>query len=328
MVDPAACSVALVIRLAAAIVVATLPPLPKIAPLPALAHDGVEVVSERAVDRQPGSPAVGFGSVWVPSSADGIVDRVDAKTGKLLARIRSGTSRTTAQNEYFDSVAAGAGAVWHASDVGGTISKISPRTNKVVKRALVPGRPGAVAAASTGVYVSLFNQSTVLRLSPATLKVAKRADVGGPALGVAYGAGSVWVVTSNGPSVVRLDPVTLAVEKRISIVSSAPTGAGFASAWWISATSTAVCAGKYQQNVVTRVDPGTNAVAEQTALGFGAHPFGVAAADGSCWAANDTGVFHGPASSHLPPAGFVGIAADAGGAWVTSARRNTLFRVR
>src|SRR5436305_2914870 len=150
------------------LLLAALPPLPKVAPLPALEHSGVEIVGQTALDRQPGNPAVGFGSVWVPSSADGIVDRVDLKTRKVVARIRSGSIRTRAQNQYFDSVAVSRTAVWHASDVGGTVSRISPRTNKVVKRVPVPGRPGAIAVGPTGAYVSLFNTSTVLRLDSST----------------------------------------------------------------------------------------------------------------------------------------------------------------
>jgi DNA-binding beta-propeller fold protein YncE len=317
--------------LAVAALAAALPPLPKVPPLPALEHNGVEIVSQTAVDRQPGNPAVGFGSVWVPSSADGIVDRVDLKTRKVAARIRSGDTRTRAQNQYFDSVAVSAKAVWHASDVGGTVSRIDPRTNKLVKRVPVPGRPGAIAASAAGVYVTLFNTSTVLRLNPATLKVMKRGTIAGPALGVSFGAGSVWVVTSSGPSVLRLDPLTLRVQKRISIASRAPSQGGFASAWWVAADAASVCAGNYQQNVVSRIDTATGSVAEQTTLPFGVHPFSVAAVGGSCWAVNDAGVFRAGSYSHLPsiaPSEFVGVAAGPAGAWVTSAGRNALLEVR
>ena len=90
--------------------------------------------------------------------------------------------------------------------------------------------------------------------------------------------------------------------------------------------ATAVCAGNYQQNLVTRIDPSTGAVAEQTPLAFGAHPFSVAADHGSCWAANDSGVFHGSAWSHLPASQFVGVVAAPGGAFISSADRNALLR--
>lgn len=298
--------------LAVALAAGALPALPKVAPLPHLGHKGIEIVAQVAVDRQPGNPAVGFGSVWVPSSADGIVDRVDAKTLKILARIRSGAARTQVESQYFDSVAVSANAVWHASDVGATISRIDPSSNTVVKRVDV-------------------NTSTVLRLDPATLRIVKQASLPGPALGVAYGAKAVWVVTSNGPAVLRLDPVTLRVRKRISIASTAPSGPGFASAWWVAADGSTVCAGNYQQNVITRIDAASGKVAGQTTLPFGSHPFSTAAGGGSCWAANDAGVFRGASYSHLPsigPSEFVGVAAGAGAGWVTSAGRNALLRVR
>ena len=317
--------------LAVALVAGALPALPKVAPLPSLRHSGIAIVGQVAVDRQPGNPAVGFGSVWVPSSADGIVDRIDPRTLKILARIRSGDVRTQVQDQYFDSVAVSATAVWHASDAGATVSRIDPRSNTVVKRVPVPGRPGAIAASPTGVYVSLFNTSTVLRLDPATLRIVKQGSLPGPALGVAYGAGSVWVVTSSGPAVLRLDPVTLRVRKRIAIASTAPSGPGFASAWWVAADGSSVCAGNYQQNVITRIDAASGTVAGQTKLPFGRHPFSTAADGGACWAANDAGVFRGASFSRLPsigPSEFVGVAVGAGAAWVTSAGRNALLRVR
>src|SRR5690242_14892020 len=121
---------------------AALPALPKVAPLPALRSHGLTVAAQYAADRQPGNPAVGFGSVWVPSSENDIVDRYDATTGKLQARIRAGRAHAAAQNQYFDSVATGAASIWAASDVGNEIVEIDPNKNAVVRRVAVPGRPG------------------------------------------------------------------------------------------------------------------------------------------------------------------------------------------
>src|SRR5690349_14945509 len=120
---------------------AALPPLPTIPPLPAhLASAGLTVQAQTAVDRQPGNPAFGFGSVWVPSSATGVVDRVDPKSLKVTVRIPSAVAHTTAQNEYYDSVAVSANAVWHASDLGNEVDRIDPKTNRVRARIFVPGR--------------------------------------------------------------------------------------------------------------------------------------------------------------------------------------------
>src|SRR5262249_29246750 len=104
--------------LVATALAATLPALPKVASLPALRSHGLTVKAQAATDRQPGNPAVGFGSVWVPSSENEIVDRYDQSTAKLQARIRAGSTHAPGQNEYFDSIAVGATSVWAASDAG------------------------------------------------------------------------------------------------------------------------------------------------------------------------------------------------------------------
>jgi glutamine cyclotransferase len=295
----------------------------------------VTVARQSATDRQPGNPSVGFGSVWVPSSASDIVDRYDAATGKLQARIKAGTAGTVAQNQYFDSVAVGATAVWAASDVGNDIVRIDPQKDRVTLTVPVPGRPSEVAVGPDGVYVSLFNQPTVLRVDPASGKILRRATVAGGGVGVAFGAGAVWALSSAGPTVLRLDPATLAVRRRISIQMHAPFVGGFAEAWWISAGKAAVCVANLQQNAVTRIDASSGKVAAQVKLPFGKVPFSVAADGGRCWAANDSGVFRlgdgSVAWSRLPPLGpstFVGVAATGGRAWVTITGRNTLLGVR
>jgi hypothetical protein len=291
------------------------------------------VAAQHAADRQPGNPAVGFGSVWVPSSENDLVDRYDAATGKLQTRIRVGTAHTAAQNQYFDSVAVGATSVWAASDVGNEIVQIDPTKDAVVRRVAVPGRPGEIAVGPSGVYVSLFNQPTVLRIDAAGGRISRSANVGGGALGVAVGAGAVWALSSAGPTVLRLDPQTLAVRKRISVQMSGPFVGGFSEVWWISADSSAVCVANQYQNGVTRIDPVTGKVVAQAKLPFGKQPFSVAADGNRCWAVNDSGVFRvGDGTwSRLPPLGastFVGVAASRGRAWVTLAARNALLSVR
>jgi streptogramin lyase len=294
----------------------------------------VRVEAQVAVDRQPGSPAYGFGSVWVPSSEDGIVDRVDPKTMKVIARIRTGPAAAIPQNQYYDSVAISPGAIWHASDAGHRLDRIDPRTNRVVKTIALPGRPDEVAAGPQGVYVSLFQEPLVLRIDPRTNTVAQRRSIGGSAMGVAYGAGSVWALSTTGPTVVRLDPSTLAVRGRTSVNSTSAVGNGYFDAWWISADASGVCVLNQQQNLVSRLDAHTGKLAAQTALGFGANPFGVAADGSTCWAVNTSGAFavqgSTVTSTRLPSAGpsaFVGIAAGGGHAWVTGAGRNRLYRI-
>src|SRR4051812_48816413 len=205
-------------------------------PLPPLDHNGVTADAWTTVDSQPGNPAFGFGSVWVPSSGSGRLDRVDPKTLRVVARIKSTHVITPPPNQYFDSVALSRSAVWHASDAGNVVAKINPRTNKVVAKIPVGGRPDEIAAGPAGVYVGLFNTATVERI---TTKVVKKRNLPGPVLGMAYGAGRLWALYDT--TVAQLDPVTLAVRKRISVKSTLPFVGGFAAAWWIAADAKTVC---------------------------------------------------------------------------------------
>lgn len=318
---------------AAAIVVLAVPAVALAAALPPLDHNGVTADAWANVGHQPGNPAFGFGSVWVPSSGSGYLDRVDPKTLRVVAHIRSAKLLAPPpQNQYFDSVALSRTAVWHASDLGNTVTKISPRTNKVLAKIPVGGRPDEIAAGPAGVYVGLFNTFTVERI---TNKVVKKRNLPGPVMGMAFGAGHLWAL--YGTTVAQLDPVTLAVRRRISVKSTLPFVGGFAPAWWIAADAKTICVGTLQQNAVTIIDPATGKVTAQVALPFGKEPFSVSAANGNCWVSNDTGVFlvgsdgAQPAYSHLPANGistFTGVAAGGGGAWVTLAGRNALLRVK
>lgn len=317
--------------IAAAVVALAVPTFALAAALPPLDHNGITADAWTTVDRQPGNPAFGFGSVWAPSSGSGMVDRVDPQTLKVVARIKSAKVINPPQNQYFDSVALSRTAVWHASDQGNTVTRINPRTNKVVAKIAVGGRPDEIAAGPSGVYVGLFNTLTVERI---TTKVVKKRNLPGSVLGMTYGAGHLWAL--YGTTVAQLNPVTLAVTKRISVKSTLPSSGGFAPAWWISADAKTVCVGNLQQNAASIIDPATSRVTA-VALPFGKQPFSVAADNGKCWVTNDTGVFlvgtdgADPAYSHLPADGsstFTGVAAGGGGAWVTLAGRNALVRVK
>ncbi|HEV2591861.1 MAG TPA: hypothetical protein VGU02_08200 [Gaiellaceae bacterium] len=317
--------------IAAAAVALALPAFALAATLPPLDHNGITADAWTTVDRQPGNPAYGFGSVWVPSSGSGTLDRVNPKTLRVVAHIHSTKVFNPPQNQYFDSVALSRTAVWHASDEGNQVIRINPRTNRVVAKIAAGGRPDEIAAGPSDVYVGLFNTLTVERI---TTKVVKKRNLPGSVLGMAYGGGHLWAL--YGTTVAQLNPVTLAVMKRISVESTLPLVGGFAPAWWISADAKTVCVGNLQQNAVSIIDPATSKVTA-VALPFGKQPFSVAADNGKCWVTNDSGVFLAgtdgadPAYSHLPAHGastFTGVAAGGGGAWVTLAGKNALVRVR
>ena len=68
----------------------------------------------------------GFGSVWVASSAENVVVRVEPKTGRVIARIPVGPSPKF--------MAAGEGAVWVQNRADGSVTRIDPATNRETAR--------------------------------------------------------------------------------------------------------------------------------------------------------------------------------------------------
>jgi hypothetical protein len=104
------------------------------------------------VGRQPGVPAVAAGSVWVPSTADGTVVRIDPATRAVVTTIAAVAPAPAPPScEPFVAcgylnAALGSGAdVWVSCDSCGEIVRIDAATNRVAARIAVPPRPGGLA---------------------------------------------------------------------------------------------------------------------------------------------------------------------------------------
>ena len=97
--------------------------------------------------------AIAFGSVWVPICSDGSVQRVDAKSQKIVAAIPSGVANTEG------GITAGAGSIWMPSDAAGMLSRMDPATNKVVSKIPIP--PGSFTAALTQARSGLPARKTI-----------------------------------------------------------------------------------------------------------------------------------------------------------------------
>ena len=103
-------------------------------------------------------PAVG--SLWVETPRG--LDRIDERTGRVLARIPLGP---------VTDVAATRGAVYALED--GALARIDPATNRVVGQRVLPGTTEAVSAEPDGVWVTSVGRPgppvRVYRLNPRTL---------------------------------------------------------------------------------------------------------------------------------------------------------------
>jgi hypothetical protein len=233
---------------------------------------------------EPWSLAVGAGSVWVtPNGADGRLVRIDARTGRITARI-------SAHPVYFGSVVVvGGGFVWTANDderyrLGSTVSKIDPAANRVVGRPLEVGSPQSLAFGH-GALWDADHSGWLVKIDPATFKVVARRRLDFGPHGVVITRDAVVVADAHGSRLVEADPVTAKIQ-RVAKLSVAPIypAVGAGSIWSASAES---WSGSAVDDRVVRIRPSTLTISET--LHLGASVDGVAFGFGSLWAAVTTG---------------------------------------
>ncbi len=150
-------------------------------------------------------------SVWI--AEPGTVVRLDAATGRVLARIRTPRLSEDAH------LAAGYGSIWATAGNavgrgGAAVYRISPRSDHVVATIRFDGVATGIAAGAGAVWVARPARGigSVVRIDPRSDRIAGRAIEVGPGPDqVVFGGGVVWVENTSPTSAVRIDPGTLHV---------------------------------------------------------------------------------------------------------------------
>jgi DNA-binding SARP family transcriptional activator len=226
---------------------------------------GMKLESYQPVGRDPRAIAVGLGSVWVASAADGTVYRLDPATGMLRGQpIGIG-------GDDLSDIAIGSRAVWVADGNDGTVTRIDPNHNQVV--ATIPQHPRQTDAPNPVFYVAYGSHyvwatraNELLRIDPHTNQVDQSLVIGTPT-GLATGGGSVWVTTRS--TLLRIDPVRV---KEISHHSF-----GFARSPVYTRRSIWLIA----DNQIHQIDP--NTLDPRDVGPAGSQPASLAAGDGALW---------------------------------------------
>lgn len=163
-----------------------------------------------------GQLAIGFGSLWL-ASGDGVITRIDLRTGRIAARISGIEMR-----ESDGGITTGARSVWVAGPTQSSpVTRIDPRRNRVVARIpLQKFRANGIAFGADGVWVSDVGSDQVWRIDVALNAPVGATKVGLGPIGVAFGAGSLWVANAGDGTVSRIDPVTARVVKTIDVGGS------------------------------------------------------------------------------------------------------------
>lgn len=172
-----------------------------------LVHLGPDGGTLRKIPVGRDSPVVnlGFGSVWVTSSSENRIYRVDPDSGNIVARI------DVAAKPRFTTI--GAGSVWVLSQSDGSVTRINPAGNAVesVIPAGVPGEGGDIAMG--GAYVLVSAAGTPLtRISSQSAKVVDQYGNYKGADAIRFGFNSIWISDHEKGDVWRIDPKKLSVD--------------------------------------------------------------------------------------------------------------------
>ena len=145
---------------------------------------------------------LGFGSVWVVSSGEGNVYRVDPARSKVTAMI------TVAEGPRFSTVAVG--SLWVLTQSDGNVTRIDPATNKVVAviPVHVPGKGGEICYGGGFIWVTM-DGTPVTRIDPVKNKVVDQFGNYPKADGIRYGFGAVWVSDHGKGELWRIDPAKM-----------------------------------------------------------------------------------------------------------------------
>lgn len=164
--------------------------------------------------RQPcGGMAVHSGSVWVADCEDKAVHRIDSRTGREVAVVRTGLASPDGETN----VVAGDGSIWVPSDASGKIARLDPATNQVI--ASVPVDPGThyLAFGFGSLWAVSSSRQSLQQIDPRTNTVVARTGLGrGPGF-LAAGEGAVWVQEQIDGTVARIDPASAKVTGRVKV---------------------------------------------------------------------------------------------------------------
>jgi DNA-binding beta-propeller fold protein YncE len=285
-----------------------------------LGGDGPSVSAPIEVGRPPLRLAVGAGSVWVVSAADGTLSRLDPQAERV-------TGGPLALGRGISGVTVGGGSVWVSSPRRGEVLRVDPATERVSERIAVPGSPGAIVFGGGRVWVADDDGAGVTAINARGGRVYKPSLPPHVApLRLAVGAGAVWVSSASTGAVRRIDLG--------SATAGAPIAAGRGPAG-ITVGGGVVWVANSRSDTVTRLDPATHTLIGE-AIAVGQRPGGIDAGTESVWVANsgedtvtrigiESGERDGDPVSVGPEPGAIAVGLDA--VWVADNGDGTITRI-
>jgi YVTN family beta-propeller protein len=268
---------------------------------------------------------IGFGSVWVSNPGTGTVQRIDAKTDKVIAEVKV--------NGPCAAMAVGYDSLWVASCKDKTIVRINGKSNTITATIpiTVANSEASLAAGEGGIWVLTDKKGVLSRIDPETNKVVAQIPVKPNSFAAMAGHGAIWITNTGEPrtkdkgSVQRIDPKTNAVTATIPVgVQPRFLAVGEGAVWVLN----------QMDGTVSRIDPKTNEIAATIDAGVPGLGGDIAAGEGAVWVRANKVLLLAidPKTNQVvkrfgPPAGSGAVRAGDGAVWVSAHDVNKVWRL-
>lgn len=216
-------------------------------PRPTTSADPAYVVRRISTGSRPCATLGAAGSVWVADINDATVQRLDPRTGRVLARISTAAGPC--------GMAYGAGSIWVEDYTASAVTRIDVATNRT-RTIQVGSSPYDVTFAAAAAWVTNYGDGTVTRIDAAT-NLTRTIEVGASPVGIAAAGGAIWVSASGSNQLSRIDPVTYRVS----------TLAFGGSPSWTAADSDTVWIGDQGTGQIVRLDARSGRIVRRIDVG-------------------------------------------------------------
>jgi YVTN family beta-propeller protein len=244
---------------------ASLPPLLD-SSLPTASPVGSRLIDQIEVGKGPCALTSDGNDVWISALGDDDVARIDASTGRVVARLPVMTQPCGIA--YVD------GRLWVGGGSGSVVDA-DPMSGQIAHRVELDASIWDLQPGFDSIWVTDRERGELVRISASTAEVLTRIDIGGSAEGIAITADAVWVASEMDHDVVRVDPRTNTVVATVALPAGPDWFAVAPDGLWVTLT---------EAGEAIRIDEDANAVA--TRVKVGPQPLDPAIVAGAVWIAD------------------------------------------
>ncbi|HZS60792.1 MAG TPA: ABC transporter substrate-binding protein [Gemmatimonadaceae bacterium] len=223
------------------------------------------IVAPIPVGGQPASIVSGGGAIWVAGAVSRSVSRIDPATDTVTQKIRLAGGKTSA-------LAFGRGALWVADQVDHALIEIDPSTGSPEQTFTVDVQPTGLAVGEQAIWVADSEADVVAEVDATTGQTLETIPVGNGPSALALGGGILWVANSLDATVTAIDT------EDAKVVATIPVGSGPTSLAYVRA---AVWVANQYSGTVSRIDRRAMRVTKNVHLG--GEPTTLAAAHNTLW---------------------------------------------